>query len=292
MSIQKRPSLGRGLSALLGESLPPENINTGTVMTLFVNQLTPGAFQPRSIFNDEQLSSLVESIREKGILQPLIVRPLGQDGRFEIIAGERRWRAAKTLNIEEVPVIVRDCNDTDALEVALIENIQRDDLNPLEEAEGYQKLMDQFNYTQEQVAQKIGKSRSYVANILRLNGLPDHIKTLILAGKLSTGHARALLNVDHNEGLVEEIVSQNLNVRDVEKRVREIKGTPTRAPKPRRVEEKTEDIVSLEQQLSQVLHAKTEVVLKDGVGSIHIFFNSFDELDDIIHRIRGHNSDY
>ena len=291
-SSQKRPSLGRGLSALLGESLPPtHNQVEGQITTLKVQQLMPGAYQPRSIFDDEKLIALIDSIREKGILQPLIVRPIDViDGRFEIIAGERRWRAAKTLNFEEVPVIIRDCSDIDALEMAIIENVQRDDLNPLEEAEAYQKLMTQFHYTQDNVAKRIGKSRSYVANILRLNGLPGNVKGLILEGKISASHARALLNIENNDQLVQAIVSENLNVRDVEKRVREIKGGSGRR-KSNYTPEKSEDILSLEHQLTHVLRAKTEIQLRDGVGTISILFNSYDELDDIMSRIRSNTEE-
>ena len=182
-----KPSLGRGLSALLGESFPDvvDNSN-GDVSQLPVSQIRPGQYQPRRQFNVEKLESLIESVREKGIIQPLIVRPITTDqGKqlYEIIAGERRWRAAKTLDFDTVPVIIRDFNDQEALETAIIENIQRDDLTPIEEAEAYQRLLTEFRYTQEQLAISIGKSRSHVANTLRLNQLPTETKQLIHAGK-------------------------------------------------------------------------------------------------------------
>ncbi len=290
MSIQKRPSLGRGLSALLGESLPPihDQVQTQTT-TLPVSQLKPGEFQPRSFFDDEKLASLIESIREKGIIQPLVVRKL-DIGRYEIIAGERRWRAAKTLNIIEVPVVIRECNDTEALELAIVENIQRDDLNPLEEAEAYQKLLSHFNYTQEQIAKRIGKSRSYVANMLRLNALPGNIKTLMFEGKISAGHARALLMIDDNEQLVQEIVAKNLNVRDVEKKVKKIKeGGDTPFDSSKLTQGKEEDILSLEHQLRGILEANVEITLKKDKGQIAIHFNSFEQMDDIIQKIRHSN---
>lgn len=281
----KKPSLGRGLSALLGESLPPVNDHVqGNITTVAISKIRPGQFQPRSLFDDEKLASLIDSIREKGIIQPLVLRQLS-DESFEILAGERRWRAAKTLNLADVPAIIRECSDTEALEIALIENIQRDDLNPLEEAEAYQKLMSQFGYTQDLVAKRIGKSRSYVANILRLNNLPGNIKGLILEGKMTAGHARALLGMENAEQLAQEIIDQNLNVRDVEKRVRAEKA-PSRPRTPKLVEEKNEDILSLEAQLRGILNANVQIALKADKGQIEIHFSSLDEMDDIIQRIR------
>lgn len=287
MSMPKKPSLGRGLSALLGENLPPINDEVwGHVETLPLNQLKPGQFQPRSLFDDEKLLSLIESIREKGIIQPLVVRYIDND-TYEIIAGERRWRAAKTLNLPNVPVIIRICDDTEALEIALIENIQRDDLNPLEEAEAYQKLMIQFGYTQEHVSKRIGKSRSYVANILRLNNLPGNIKGLILEGKMTAGHARALIGMENSDQLAEEIIAQNLNVRDVEDRVRAAKVSKGRSARDtsKLTVQKDEDIISLEVQLIKILKANVYISLKANKGAIEIHFNSLEEMDDIIQRL-------
>ncbi len=287
MSQYKRPSLGKGLSALLGDSLAPlHEQNEGNLTTLPVTQLRPGQFQPRSLFDDEKLEALIESVREKGIIQPLIVRRT-DIGRYEIIAGERRWRAAKTLDLNEIPVIIRECTDTEALELAIIENIQRDDLNPLEEAEAYQKLMTQFGYTQEEVSKHIGKSRSYVANMLRLNGLPGNIKSLIFEGKISAGHARALLTIENNDDLVQEIVEKNLNVRDVEKKVKELKSGHAKARKSSKdVVEKNEDILSIENLLSSLLGTEVNINLKTDRGQIMIHFNSLDQMDEIISRIR------
>lgn len=287
MSLHKKPSLGRGLSALLGESLPPVNDEArGHVESLSVAQLKPGQYQPRSLFDDEKLATLIDSIREKGIIQPLVVRDIGE-GVYEIIAGERRWRAAKTLNLSHVPVIIRICDDIEALELALIENIQRDDLNPLEEAEAYQKLMTQFGYTQEYVAKRIGKSRSYVANILRLNNLPGNIKGLILEGKMTAGHARALIGMENSEQLVKEIVEQNLNVRDVEERVRLAKDSREKKSRSSKVvvPEKDEDILILESQLGKILQSDVSIHLKSDKGSIEIQFSSLEQMDDIIQKI-------
>jgi len=218
---RKNQSLGRGLSALLGESLQDENMTTppNTSLQIDINLIRPGKYQPRQNFNEENLESLICSIREKGIIQPLVIRPLtgNNNGPYEIIAGERRWRAAKTLNYDAVPAIIRNCSDEEALELALIENIQRDDLTPVEEAEAYQRLLNEFQYTQEQLAKAVGKSRSHVANTLRLNTLPTHVKTLIKEGKISAGHARALMTSQNIDELVEKIVNEKLNVRDAEK---------------------------------------------------------------------------
>ncbi|WP_156962049.1 ParB/RepB/Spo0J family partition protein [Candidatus Paracaedibacter symbiosus] len=221
MKQRKHQSLGRGLSALLGESLQDESPATanGESWQVDINLIRPGKYQPRQRFNEEQLDSLIDSIRQKGIIQPLVIRPLNdnKNGPYEIIAGERRWRAAKTLNLDTVPAIIRICSDEEALETALIENIQRDDLSPIEEAEGYQRLLHEFNYTQEQLAKSVGKSRSHVANTLRLNNLPAHVKGLINDGKISAGHARALMTSENMDGLVEKIVNEKLNVRDAER---------------------------------------------------------------------------
>src|SRR3989338_3887025 len=190
-----KPTLGKGLSALLSENVGPKTLEenyAGPAYDMTIDDLLPGAFQPRRDFDDEELNNLIQSVREKGIIQPLLVRAT-PDGRYEIIAGERRWRAAKVVGLRQVPVIIRNCNDDEALECALIENIQRDDLNPMEEAEGYQRLIDQFSYSQEQVASRLGKSRSYIANLLRLISLPQEIKEMVRSKKLSASHARTLV---------------------------------------------------------------------------------------------------
>ena len=205
--------LGRGLSALFGEE-PPEPAAVATIddrpRTVPVEHLRPGAYQPRRNFDDEAMQSLVDSVRDRGILQPLIVRPDPRAaGRFEIIAGERRWRAAQQAQLHDVPVIVQDLTDEAALEIALIENVQRQDLNPLEEAEGYRRLMDEFAHTQEELARVVGKSRSHVANTLRLLQLPDAVRAYLINGALSAGHARALLNAEDSVGLAKKVIARS-----------------------------------------------------------------------------------
>lgn len=282
MKAEKKASLGRGLSALLGESLPSYHetkINESVAMP--IGMVKPGKYQPRTQFNDEKLTMLIASVREKGIIQPLIVRPLNEEGTiYEIIAGERRWRAAKTLDFDEIPVIIRPCSDQEALETAIIENIQRDDLSPIEEAEAYQRLIEEFHYTQEQLAKSLGKSRSHVANLLRLNSLPTHIKQMIESGKISAGHARALINSENIDEIAQSIVTKGLNVRDVEKLT---KKTKMDIP-PSEIDVQTD---LLAQQFSDILGLKTSLKIKKSGGTLTISFNSYEEIDDILEKFRG-----
>lgn len=279
---RKHQSLGRGLSALLGESLQDENIEqSGNNLQIDINLIRPGKYQPRQNFNEENLDSLIDSVREKGIIQPLVIRPLteNQNGPFEIIAGERRWRAAKMLNLDTVPAIIRVCTDEEALETALIENIQRDDLSPIEEAEAYQRLLNEFNYTQEQLSKAVSKSRSHVANILRLNQLPNHIKQLIREGKITAGHARALITSENIDGLVNKIVSEKLTVRDAERLVKNTKL---------QVEPSEFDIQTkqLEQEIAQIFNLTVILKIAKSGGSLTINFNSYEEMDEMIDQIR------
>lgn len=278
----RKPSLGRGLSALLGESMAsdaPESYSE--TLAIDINSIRPGKYQPRNHFNDEKLTSLIDSIREKGIIQPLVIRSLNGDsyGPYEIIAGERRWRASKTLGLETVPAIIRNCSDQEALETALIENIQRDDLTPIEEAEGYQRLLNEFDYTQDQLAKSIGKSRSHVANMLRLNQLPQNIRDLINEGKITAGHARTLITAPNMEELVNQILDKGLNVREAEKLAKE-----TRLEIP----ENEVDIQSkqLELQIAEILKMKVNLKIKKSGGVLSIFFNSYEEIDDLIEKFR------
>ncbi len=209
-----RRGLGRGLSALLGEE--PQAREAGA-RQVPVERLHPGRFQPRRRFDEEALDALAQSIAAQGVLQPLLVRPHpDRAGEFEILAGERRWRAAQRAKLHELPVLVRDVSDRDALEFALVENVQREDLNVLEEADGYHRLMSDFGYTQEELAQRVGKSRSHVANILRLIGLPDEVKAMVSDGRISPGHARALLMAKDPVALAREVVRYGMSVRQVE----------------------------------------------------------------------------
>jgi ParB family chromosome partitioning protein len=279
----KKPSLGRGLSALLGESLSVEKeFDVNQTVPLPVTSLRPGKYQPRQHFNDEKLEALIHSIREKGIIQPLIVRPLDESSEnYEIIAGERRWRAARTLNLDTVPVIVKTCTDQEALETALIENIQRDDLNPIEEAEAYQRLLEEFSYTQEQLARSIGKSRSHVANILRLNNLPSNIKQLVQEGKMSAGHARSLLTVENAEDIAKDIVEKGLNVREAERLAQSKKTKLELEPNETDVQSR-----QLENQIHELIKLPTQLKIRKSGATLTISFNSFEEIDDFMNLLR------
>jgi ParB family chromosome partitioning protein len=254
------------------------------VRHLPIEKLQAGRYQPRRHFGQEAIDDLTQSVREKGILQPLLVRPLGED-RYEIIAGERRWRAAQAAALHEVPVIIRDLDDREALELALIENLQRQDLSPLEEAEGFRRLMDEFSHTQEELARVLGKSRSHVANMMRLLALPEPVRHLLEQGELTAGHARALLTADDPVGLARQVVAQGLNVRQTEKLAQGVAKAPAAGKLPKI--EKDTDIIALERSLSNLigLHVTIDGQSPGGVLSVH--YNTLDQLDDVISRLSG-----
>ena len=282
----KRKSLGRGLGALLGDAefnIDEALNDTPTQPVLApddrvdVNLLFPSPFQPRKDFDEEALNALVESVKEKGVLQPLLVRK--KNGRFEIIAGERRWRASKLAGLQTVPVIVKDMDDKEVLEVALVENLLRENLSAIEEAEGFQRLIDEFSHTQEALAQIVGKSRSHVANTLRLLNLPDSVKDLVREGTLSAGHARALVGLDNAETLAKQIVAKDLNVRQVEELVAKQKNPEVKEPK----KAKDEDIVEIEKDLNKNLGLRIKISpSKQGGGKVVLQYASAAELDMII----------
>lgn len=281
----KKPPLGRGLSALLGETYSQEEATASAVFTVPTTHLKPGKFQPRYRFDDDKLTALIDSIREKGIIQPLVVRSLPSgNGAYEIIAGERRWRAARTLNLEHVPVVVKEYNDREALEVSLIENIQRDDLTPIEEAEGYHRLLEEFNYTQEELARSIGKSRSHVANMLRLNQLPGHIKDMIQDGKISAGHARTLVNAENMEELAQNIIENNLNVRQAEQlKQRRTKGQTLELPET----ELAQQTKLIESEISSLLALGASLKIKPNGATLSLHFKSYEEIDEFMDKLRG-----
>ena len=282
----KRKSLGRGLGALLGDAEfnIDEALNDTPTQSaqapddrVDVNLLFPSPFQPRKDFDEEALNALVESVKEKGVLQPLLVRK--KNGRFEIIAGERRWRASKLAGLQTVPVIVKDMDDKEVLEVALVENLLRENLSAIEEAEGFQRLIDEFSHTQEALAQIVGKSRSHVANTLRLLNLPDSVKDLVREGTLSAGHARALVGLDNAETLAKQIVAKDLNVRQVEDLVAKQKNPEVKEPK----KAKDEDIVEIEKDLNKNLGLRIKISpSKQGGGKVVLQYASAAELDMII----------
>lgn len=259
---------------------------TGLRKTILAN-LIPNPLQPRRHFDDTALAELTASIREKGILQPLIVRPSRKDvGMFEIIAGERRWRAAQRAQVHEVPVIVRDLSDGDAFTVALIENIQRDQLSPLEEASAYARLAADFTKTQAQISQLVGKSRSHIANTLRLLDLPENLQALLAEGKLTAGHGRAILSADNPSGLAKLIIEKGLSVREAER----LAIKTTHAQKRKRVQPaKNADTLALETQLTRSLGAKVEIAFDGRGGSIRVKYSSLEQLDELIERLSSRN---
>jgi len=283
--------LGRGLASLIGEvptgeqRLPAE----GEQRQVGIDQLHRSQLNPRRDFDDAELAELADSIRTKGLLQPIIARPDPSRGGYEIVAGERRWRAAQRAGIHQVPVIVRDLSDQELLEVALIENVQRADLNAIEEATGYNDLTERFGYTQEQLADVIGKSRSHIANTLRLLKLPATVRSLVAAGSLTAGHARALVGRDDAESLAERIVAQDLNVRAVEALVQNVgKGGEGGPAVGRRGADKDADTRAFEKDLGDILGLKVEI--KPGAGesgTLTIRYGNFDQLDYIRSRLVG-----
>ena len=288
----RKRGLGRGLSALLGEPvaaiLKDEPEGSVPVRTLPVEKLRPGRYQPRRKFDQAAIEDLAASLREKGVLQPLLVRAVDED-MFEIIAGERRWRAAQAAMLHEVPVIVRTLDDREALELALIENLQREDLSPLEEADGFRRLMDEFSHTQEELAKVLGKSRSHVANMMRLLGLPDPVKALLESGHLSAGHARALVTAADPVALARQVVEKGLNVRQTEKLAQEQGGAERKERKGAGGStpgaEKDTDLIALERSLSNLIGLQVTITAQSKGGDLTIHYGTLEQLDDIIARL-------
>lgn len=282
--MDKNLGLGRGLQTLMGDEefeetplIQDDSVNT--VLYKDISQLVAGSFQPRRVFTTEALADLVVSIKEKGVLQPLLVRKSARNNLYEIIAGERRFRASKMAGLTKIPVIVKNLTDKEALEVAIIENLQREDLNPLEEAEAYKRLMKEFHYKQEDLSRVIGKSRSYLANMIRLLDLPDEIKTLLEKKEITVGHARALLAADNPVILSREVIKKGLNVRQTEKLAAQ-KNKAQPVPK-----EKNKHIESLAAQFSALLNTKISIQWTGLTGKVIIDCQSADQLDVILQRI-------
>lgn len=334
--LAKGRALGKGLSALMSESysqveadedvlvIDEDKEEEGDVapkassnkekaaaeapkVTLQLSMLKPGKFQPRRNFDATALSELSESIRKNGVMQPILVRPVAGD-KYEIIAGERRWRASQMAGMDSIPVVIREMKDELALELALVENIQRRDLNPLEEAVGYQRLMDEFGYTQEMLSTTVHKSRSHIANLLRMLALPDDVRQLLEEDKISMGHARALLGTTNPAELAQEVIRKGLNVRQTEKLANAEKnpGQPTtRRPRAGKSETaqadfaaavsaqvahqkpKDPDIMALEDTLSENLGLKVSINDRGQSGEIMISYESLEQLDEILRRLGG-----
>lgn len=292
MATKKLKGLGRGLDALLGGDLDAAPAASNTPSVLAVTQIQAGKYQPRTRMDEVSLSELAASIKTQGIMQPVLVRPLpsGSSTPYEIIAGERRFRAAQMAGLEEIPVLVRDVDDQAAAAMALIENMQREDLNPLEEAQGIQRLISDFNFTHEQAAGAVGRSRSAVSNLLRLINLAQPVQTMLMAGDIDMGHARALLAVDsaNQIALASHVVARRLSVRETEKLVARALEEQNAPAAPARAKDKPGDIVRLEEELSDRL--ATPVVFKmgsKGKGQMIIDFADLDILDGVLARLRA-----
>jgi len=284
-----RSRLGRGLAALIGDMAAETSVDRPRGQRrLPTAALRPNPRNPRRAFPNAELDELVASLRERGIIQPIVARPVqGATDVYEIIAGERRWRAAQRAGLHEVPVVIIEVNDAEALQLAIIENVQRADLNPLEEAEGYRALIEEFGNSQDEIAKIVGKSRSHVANTLRLLKLPEAIKSYIHAGKLFAGHARMLIGQPDAERLAEEIVAHGLNVRQVENLAREAaeRGGKSRARAARRGAGKNSNLVALEKRISDALGLAISIKEAKRGGVLTIRYRSLDQLDDVIRRL-------
>ncbi len=290
--MKKATGLGRGLSALIDEAVRPPSgavpASAGGVRAVEIGRIRPSPAQPRRHFDEQALAELAESIAERGLLQPILLRSVG-DG-FEIVAGERRWRAAQKAKLHQIPAIVREIDDEASAEIALIENVQREDLSSIEEAGGYAKLITRYGHTQEVVAKLVGKSRSHVTNLLRLLDLPESVQLMLLRGDISMGHARAIASSPHAEALAREIVEQGLSVRQAEARARF-----ARAPGGR-IETKSAkadgrpvdaDLAALERQLGDLLGLRVKVAHGKGGGTVALHYSSLDQLDMICQRLSG-----
>jgi ParB family chromosome partitioning protein len=277
--------LGRGLAALIGDDSSEEGVleDARSLRHLPIELLFPNPQNPRRRFKDEELEDLARSIREKGLLQPIVVRPLADARGYEIVAGERRWRAAQLAQMHDVPALVREVSDGEALEIALIENIQRTDLNPLEEAQGYQQLIERFGYTQQQLAESLGKSRSHVANTLRLMSLPEKVRSYIESGSLTAGHARALVATKTPSELADEIIRLGLSVREAEELTRSVQGKP-KGRNGRST--KRADVRDLERRLAEALGLKVDIIERgQSGGQVAIHYKSLEQLDEICRRL-------
>ena len=275
--VDKRPALGRGLSALIPDAAPPPPpLRDASPQELDIDLLAPNPRQPRTYIEEPQLEELAQSIRAHGVLQPVLVRRV--EGRFEIVAGERRWRAAQRAGLLKVPVVVRDVPDDQLLQVALIENIQRENLNAIEEAQAYRRLADEANLSQEEIATSVGKDRATIANYIRLLRLPAEVRNDLASGTLSMGHARALLGLQDETGqrrIAREVVSRGLSVRETESLIRR-EVTPAVAPPPRKIDPNTR---AAEEQLKLALGTRTRIIRRGGRGRIEIDFGTEDELN-------------
>ena len=282
-----RSRLGRGLAALIGDDESPSTDRARAQKRVGVETLRANPRNPRRTFADAEIDELAASMRERGIIQPIVVRPVrGAQEAYEIIAGERRWRAAQRAGLHDVPIVVLEVSESEALELAIIENVQRVDLNPIEEAAGYQALIDQFKHSHDDIGKIVGKSRSHIANTLRLLRLPEVVQAYVRSGKLDAGHARALIGQANAEQLAETIIDRGLNVRQVEALVREDdKASPRTSKAPK--EKKDPDTLALEKRVSDALGLQVSVDHRRDGGTLHIHYRDLDQLDVVLRKLEG-----
>ena len=291
----KKTNLGRGLAALFGEETE-DYVSLDKVRnakSVPIEHIHPNKSQPRQVFEPEAMEALATSIAASGILQPVLVRRHpDQPSEFQIVAGERRWRAAQMAKLHEIPVVIRELSDAQTLEFALVENVQRQDLSPIEEAEGYSRLIEEFQHTQEALAKVIGKSRSHIANTLRLLQLPEAVRALLVEDKLSAGHARALLGAEDPAALAKKVVAQGLNVRQTERLVQDAREHPATAGGARPVKApsapapgKDPDTLALERDLTALLGLKVSIEFEGKSGSLTIHYQTLEQLDDVLRRL-------
>ena len=286
--VEQKRGLGRGLSALLeeqaAETPAAEAASTG-VRTVPIELIRRNPDQPRRHFDDAEIDALAASIREKGLIQPILVRPApGAPAEFQIVAGERRWRAAQRAGLREAPVVIRELSDAEALELAILENVQRSDLNAIEEAAGYKALLDRFGRTQETVADAVGKSRAHVANTLRLLNLPKDVQDLVIDGRLSAGHARAVMTATDPTTIAKKIVAEGLSVRQAEA----LAKSGDKAPSAKPAKGKDVNTLDLEKRLGEALGLAVEVIDKNGHGEVRVRYKSLEQLDFICRRLTQH----
>ena len=297
MAAEGRRGLGRGLSALLDEQAAEAALDAapeskapergGSALMVPIELIHPNPDQPRKTFGETELEELAQSLRTKGVIQPLLVRPSPRiSGEFEIVAGERRWRAAQRAGLRELPAVVRPLDDSEVLQIAIIENVQRADLNAVEEALAYRALIDQYGHTQDEVAEAVGKSRSHVANTLRLLGLPAEVQEHLLHGRLTAGHARALATAANPVALARQVIDGGLNVRDTEALARKAAGAPSR-PRPSSAPAagKDADTAALENDLAEILGLEVQILDKGGVGEVRVRYATLEQLDDLCRRL-------
>ncbi len=289
---RRRPGLGRGLSALLEEiNVKTDNGDSANGLPqsgfrgqlIAITRVKPNPDQPRRNFDPDAQAELIDSVQRQGLLQPILVRPL-DGGNFEIVAGERRWRAAQAAQLHEVPVVIRDLEDSEAYEIALVENIQRQDLSPIEEARGYRHLMNEYGHTQEAVSALVGKSRSHIANLVRLLDLPETVRAMVDDGRLGMGHARTLIGTSDPEGFARQIVDQGLSARDAERLTKAVGGKPVTA-KARKSAERDADLIALETRIRDATGLAARLTYDGEGGQLVVRYSDLDQLDMLVERL-------